>query len=685
MQRGQKKKIKDFCKRDQTSGNWRINYFLGEQIHYQMKSETYKSEDDRSQISKRLRIFHRCSWIVNIWKITDLEVKNTCGIDAALYLIYLKYIALCSNIFLLPLFITSEQKHIHVRSTLEKMTLINAQDRNEMIWMVFFFTILYSILVHIFISAFDNLRKNLCTEPPKDDNQLTEQEVSMRTLLIRGINKNISQREAKYKIEQIFKQILDDDLINVHVVAEMTNIIQILKELERTEMKKDYYDTLYREDDVIDWKFEFAPCPSDIFWDKFNKKSSLRIFKIIMINLMIFLFTVVLISPISILNSLEPYIYSMQNEQNVNSFIGTLIALSISPIILFIFNQVFIPNLVDLSTYYEEIENKSQRHRSNLFKQLVFLLLNTVFMPITQTTTIESFLVHVIKEDISDIQLELSSKFLKTSEFFLRYIIQCTFMNNIFQLLDAPHQLYLLFVRCCKKNRPYLKQNGRLEDNWYFDISYHFAFSITVFIIIMIFSASVPLIPLFGFFYFSIRYFVDKYNFMFVYQTEFQSTGVLGKGIIRYTALALIIFQITMCGLFTSIFGQDFLISSAILIIGEILFMITYKLLKINELKDAYSEVIYGSDSMDINSELIDDFITKIKKPHEERAITSLIHKQIIKDAYLHPYEVNQRRDNIMKSLNVSLKNDIQRRLTQSIDRNQSLPRKLTFKRNLDQ
>ena len=60
-----------------------------------------------------------------------------------------------------------------------------------------------------------------------------------------------------------------------------------------------------------------------------------------------------------------------------------------------------------------------------------------------------------------------------------------------------------------------------MEDDWFFDLGYHFAFSIMVFILILIFSASVPLIPLFGFIFFAFKYVVDKYNFVYVYQTEY--------------------------------------------------------------------------------------------------------------------------------------------------------------------
>lgn len=88
-------------------------------------------------------------------------------------------------------------------------------------------------------------------------------------------------------------------------------------------------------------------------------------------------------------------------------------------------------------------------------------------------------------------------------------------MTNIIQILDVPHYLYMMMKRFLTRTKAYLEDE--VEDDYYFDLGYHFAFSITIFTVIFIFSAAVPLIPLFGFLFFGFKYFIDKYNFVFVY------------------------------------------------------------------------------------------------------------------------------------------------------------------------
>lgn len=134
------------------------------------------------------------------------------------------------------------------------------------------------------------------------------------------------------------------------------------------------------------------------------------------------------------------------------------------------FNYIFIPTLVAWTTYFEEIETISTRYRNNLFKQFFFMMVNTVFIPITQTATISSFLSYVTERDIDDFQIELSEKFLKTSEFFLKYIIQCTFMTNIVQVLDIPHFLYIRFKRLMSRSKAY--EEDDVVDDWFFDLGY---------------------------------------------------------------------------------------------------------------------------------------------------------------------------------------------------------------------
>ena len=54
-----------------------------------------------------------------------------------------------------------------------------------------------------------------------------------------------------------------------------------------------------------------------------------------------------------------------------------------------------------------------------------------------------------------------------------------------------------------------------------------------------------------------------------------------------------------MCGLFTSIFGKDFIVASLILIGGEIFYMIIFRIFSITELKQSYYDVLKEQEEQD--------------------------------------------------------------------------------------
>lgn len=79
-----------------------------------------------------------------------------------------------------------------VTSFLQTLTLYNAKDQPSRVWMVFFFTIVYSMLGHIFLHFYDEKKKALQVESQNlDPDGLTENQISMHSVLLRGISKNM--------------------------------------------------------------------------------------------------------------------------------------------------------------------------------------------------------------------------------------------------------------------------------------------------------------------------------------------------------------------------------------------------------------------------------------------------------------------------------------------------------------
>ena len=134
-----------------------------------------------------------------------------------------------------------------------------------------------------------------------------------------------------------------------------------------------------------------------------------------------------------------------------------------------------------------------------MFKQFGFIMVASVFIPITGTETIQAFLKYSLTSN--EFMQQVAYQFLNTSEFFIAYLIQCTFLSNMIAILDIPHHAYLFWKRYTS---PFSKIY-EIEDDWYFDLGYQYAFSLSIFIIALIYSATVPIIPVIATFFFGIK------------------------------------------------------------------------------------------------------------------------------------------------------------------------------------
>lgn len=141
--------------------------------------------------------------------------------------------------------------------------------------------------------------------------------------------------------------------------------------------------------------------------------------------------------------------------------------------------------------------------------------------------------------------------------------------------MDIPHHMFLCLKSCCRKSTPFEKK--AIEDDYFFDLGYHLSFVVVVFTIVFLFSVTAPLISFFGFLFFGFKYFVDKYNFIWVYPKEMDSTSRTHATSSGFLMFALFLFQILMFGLFTAVIGREFIVASLILLVGEIISIFIFR------------------------------------------------------------------------------------------------------------
>jgi hypothetical protein len=63
-------------------------------------------------------------------------------------------------------------------------------------------------------------------------------------------------------------------------------------------------------------------------------------------------------------------------------------------------------------------------------KNHVFMMMNTLFLPLTELTTIKAFLSYVADLHLEEIPTAFSTNLVSSYYFFLRYMIQLTLISN---------------------------------------------------------------------------------------------------------------------------------------------------------------------------------------------------------------------------------------------------------------
>lgn len=112
------------------------------------------------------------------------------------------------------------------------------------------------------------------------------------------------------------------------------------------------------------------------------------------------------------------------------------------------------------------------------------------------------------------------------------------------------------FIHKIKQRKEIIKKP--FVDDFAYDLGYYQSQTIVFFTMGLIFSGTMPLVGLFCCLFFSIRYYIEKYNLTFAYNKEFEGGGVIKKQVLPSVILSIYLFEFLNLGYFTFKFGDVF-------------------------------------------------------------------------------------------------------------------------------
>lgn len=156
--------------------------------------------------------------------------------------------------------------------------------------------------------------------------------------------------------------------------------------------------------------------------------------------------------------------------------------------------------------------------------------------------------------------------------FFIRYMMQVAFIINALYLFDIPHFFvkslrYLIYRFRHRHDTPRFRELHPFKDTWFFDLGYFQAYALTLFFLALLFAAAIPLITVFTFIFFVLRYWFDKYNQTFVYFKEFEAKGRLKRHIVNCLIAILIISQLLNYAFLKVLSGFNYALGFGIVVV----------------------------------------------------------------------------------------------------------------------
>jgi hypothetical protein len=207
-----------------------------------------------------------------------------------------------------------------------------------------------------------------------------------------------------------------------------------------------------------------------------------------------------------------------------------------------LFNVGIIPTAVAVMTGLDDHKTLAQREIAIMRRIFFFLIIIAIFLPLLGEAAILAFIDKLNKTNIKNWP-ELIGKNLVQNFNFLKYMIQAAFISNGILLLDIGHQLIRWFkIKLHNSLQSDMLNKTPYVDDIPFDLGERQAQSAVYFAMGLFFSGTQPLQTVFTCMFFVMKYHVEKYNLIFVYNKQYDTKGILWKPTLRLMIIVLYIF-----------------------------------------------------------------------------------------------------------------------------------------------
>ncbi|XP_018312441.1 CSC1-like protein 2 isoform X1 [Mycetomoellerius zeteki] len=259
----------------------------------------------------------------------------------------------------------------------------------------------------------------------------------------------------------------------------------------------------------IKWIVDYAPMPSDIFWENLSIPRPCWYLNAVLINCALGLILFFITTPAVIVTTV--------NKLPITGEIKILspVLSSFLPTVLLVSVAALMPALVGRSESLVRHWTRSSLNRVVLRKTLLLLLLMVLILPSLGLTSAATFLQWTVYERNNTAKWECV--FLPDQgALFVNYVITAALLGSGLELVRFPELALYTFRLCIARSRAE-RIHVRKAVLWEFPLGAHYAWLLLVFTMTTVYSLACPLITPFGLLYLVVKHLVDRHNLCFAY------------------------------------------------------------------------------------------------------------------------------------------------------------------------
>lgn len=257
------------------------------------------------------------------------------------------------------------------------------------------------------------------------------------------------------------------------------------------------------------WDLSFAPSPVDLYWENLNVSSSRWYLKWAVVNIILFTVLFFLTTPAIVVNMFDSF--ALINGSNIPS-LSPLISDFLPTIMLWTLSALM-PVIVAFSDKWLSHYTRSLQNYSIMTKCFGYLLFMILILPSLGLTSAQALFKWTISNETSRWQcIFLPDR----GSFYVNYVITSGFIGTALELLRFPELIEYIWMLCTAKSKaetPHIRKSILIE----FPFGTHYAWTLVVFTISIVYSIFCPLIMPFAMVYICFKHFGDRYNLFFAY------------------------------------------------------------------------------------------------------------------------------------------------------------------------